>query len=95
MHFTQKAQIWDAIKAQGFTSCTAIEPAFFFQNFAQVPFVSFTKKEDGTAAMKFPVLSETDKIAAFDPDDTGRPQTTALFCHASMHAPCQGLNTKP
>ena len=75
-HFTDKARVWEEVKAQGFPVCIALETAFYFKNFESGGNFGdggpFSTGSDGAAVLNLPVVSAEDTLSGFDPDDTGR-----------------------
>ena len=70
-HFTIKAKVWEEVKKLGFPASVSLEAGSYFANFENIPVFKFIKNDDGTATLKFPVLSANDKLAGFDTEDLG------------------------
>jgi len=73
-HFTDKAEVEKIALAAGFKYTTFVGPSFYFSNFkAFFP----PKEENGTLVFTF-AMAPTDKLAAFDVEDTGEAVVSAF-----------------
>lgn len=68
--FMAKAKVWQEVKSMGFAACVSLELPSFYSNLGARA-MPVTKRQDGSAIMKMPVLGPQDWLTSFDPHDTG------------------------
>lgn len=74
-HFTQKANVDDTVRAQGFKYHTFIAAGFYYNNVIRIP--DLVTEENGVVTFNFPIR-EDDILPMYDTDDTGLAALAAL-----------------